>query len=74
MKRRFSKAKSLQSAVTRNQKEIPDVTKLDELERRAKSEPELQSLNLQAVGVLGQSLGGYTVLAAAGAQLSREKL
>ncbi|MEM9927935.1 MAG: hypothetical protein AAF915_30165, partial [Cyanobacteria bacterium P01_D01_bin.50] len=47
---------------------------LDELERRAKSEPELQSLNLQAVGVLGQSLGGYTVLAAAGAQLSREKL
>lgn len=47
---------------------------LDELERRAKSEPEFQSLNLQAVGVLGQSLGGYTVLASAGAELSREKL
>lgn len=47
---------------------------IDELERRAKFEPELQSLNLQAVGVLGQSLGGYTVLAAAGAQLSRDKL
>ena len=47
---------------------------LDELERRAKFEPELQSLNLQAVGLLGHSLGGYTVLAAAGAQLSRDKL
>ncbi|MDY6897916.1 MAG: alpha/beta hydrolase, partial [Cyanobacteriota bacterium] len=47
---------------------------LDELERRAKSEPELQSLNLQAVGVFGQSLGGYTVLASAGAELSRDKL
>ena len=47
---------------------------LNELERRAKSQPELQSLNLQAVGVLGQSLGGYTVLASAGAQLSRDKL
>ena len=47
---------------------------LDELESRAKSEPELQSLNLQAVGVFGQSLGGYTVLASAGAELSRDKL
>ena len=47
---------------------------LDELERRAESEPELQSLNLQAVGVLGQSLGGYTVLASAGAELNRNKL
>jgi predicted dienelactone hydrolase len=47
---------------------------LDELEQRAKSQPELQSLNLQAVGVLGQSLGGYTVLASAGAELSRDKL
>ncbi|MEL7242768.1 MAG: alpha/beta hydrolase [Cyanobacteria bacterium J06643_5] len=47
---------------------------LDELERRAKSEPEFQSLNLQAVGVFGQSLGGYTVLASAGAELNRNKL
>ncbi|MGB3652263.1 MAG: alpha/beta hydrolase [Rivularia sp. (in: cyanobacteria)] len=47
---------------------------LDELERRAKSEPEFKTLNLQAVGVLGQSLGGYTVLASAGAQLSQDKL
>jgi len=47
---------------------------LDELERVAKSEPELKFLNLQSVGVLGQSLGGYTVLASAGAQLDRSKL
>jgi predicted dienelactone hydrolase len=47
---------------------------LDELEDRAKSEIELKSLNLQAVGVLGQSLGGYTVLASGGAQLRRDKL
>ena len=47
---------------------------LDELESRAKSESELKTLNLQAVGVLGQSLGGYTALASAGAQLSRDKL
>ncbi|MEO0933191.1 MAG: alpha/beta hydrolase, partial [Cyanobacteria bacterium J06641_2] len=47
---------------------------LNELERRAKSESELKSLNLQAVGVLGQSLGGYTVLASAGAELNRNKL
>ena len=47
---------------------------LDELESRAKSESELQSLDLQTVGVFGQSLGGYTVLALAGAELSRDKL
>lgn len=47
---------------------------LDTLERRAVNEPELQSLNLQAVGVLGQSLGGYTALAAAGAEINRTEL
>jgi len=47
---------------------------LDTLTQRAQTQPELQSLNLQAVGVLGQSLGGYTVLAAAGATINRPLL
>ena len=47
---------------------------LDTLEDRASTEPDLQALNLQAVGVLGQSLGGYTVLAAGGAELNRPEL
>ena len=47
---------------------------LDELENRAQADPTLQALNLEAVGVLGQSLGGYTVLAAGGATLNRDKL
>ncbi|NER80708.1 MAG: dienelactone hydrolase, partial [Leptolyngbya sp. SIO1D8] len=47
---------------------------LDTLETRATIEPVLQMLNLQEVGVLGQSLGGYTVLAASGAELNRETL
>lgn len=47
---------------------------LDTLEQRATTEPELQALDLDAVGVLGQSLGGYTVLAAAGAKLNRDEL
>lgn len=47
---------------------------LDTLESRSTTELELQTLNLQAVGVLGQSLGGYTALAAAGAELNRPEL
>ena len=47
---------------------------LDTLEARSLTEPDLQTLNLQTVGVLGQSLGGYTVLAAAGAELNRPEL
>jgi predicted dienelactone hydrolase len=43
---------------------------LDELEDKAKTDPALQGkMNLQQVGLLGQSLGGYTVLAAGGATL-----
>lgn len=34
----------------------------------------LNNLNLEAVGLVGQSLGGYTVLAAAGAAINREKI
>jgi predicted dienelactone hydrolase len=47
---------------------------LDTLEQRAIRESALQPLNLQAVGVLGQSLGGYTALAAGGAELNRSEL
>ena len=47
---------------------------LDELQRLTSTRSDLQQLNLQSVGVLGQSLGGYTVLAAAGAELARENL
>ena len=41
---------------------------LDELERRGNSDPAFQ-LNLQQVGVIGQSFGGYTALALVGASL-----
>ncbi|HEY9807615.1 MAG TPA: hypothetical protein V6D04_13680, partial [Candidatus Obscuribacterales bacterium] len=48
---------------------------LDELERRAKSDPLFRGrLNLQQVGVVGQSFGGYTALALAGATLNFEQL
>jgi len=44
---------------------------LDELSAKAQSEPNrFGRLNLQSVGVIGQSLGGYTVLAAGGATLN----
>jgi predicted dienelactone hydrolase len=42
---------------------------LDELQRRAQSDPTLRQLNVQQVGLVGHSLGGYTVLALAGAQI-----
>lgn len=42
---------------------------LDELERLDASNPNLQ-LNLQQVGVIGQSFGGYTALVLAGASLN----
>lgn len=47
---------------------------LDELMRRASSDTAYQGLNLQQVGVLGQSFGGYTVLALAGAPLNFSQL
>jgi predicted dienelactone hydrolase len=46
---------------------------LDELERLDAANPNLQ-LNLRQVGVIGQSFGGYTVLALAGASLNFEQL
>ena len=47
---------------------------LDDLTRRAKSDPRYSRLNLEQVGVLGQSFGGYTVLALAGAPINFEQL
>lgn len=47
---------------------------LDELERRAQSEPNLAQLNLQKVGLIGHSLGGSTVLTLAGAKINLVKL
>ena len=46
---------------------------LNELERLDKSDPSFQ-LNLQQVGVIGQSFGGYTALALAGASLNFKQL
>jgi predicted dienelactone hydrolase len=42
---------------------------LDELQRRSVKERNLQQLNFQQVGLIGHSLGGYTVLALAGAEI-----
>lgn len=49
---------------------------LDELDGKNQSDPLLGGrLNLQQVGAIGQSFGGYTVLAVAGAELAgKEKL
>jgi predicted dienelactone hydrolase len=47
---------------------------LDELERRATSDPRYKRLNVKQVGVLGQSFGGYTVMALAGASINFEQL
>lgn len=48
---------------------------LDELDRLSDFDPALQNrLNLQQVGIVGQSFGGYTALALAGATLHLEQL
>lgn len=46
---------------------------LDELQRIDAANPSIQ-LNLQQVGAIGQSFGGYTVLALAGASLNMKQL
>lgn len=43
---------------------------LDALAAMAQSDPDLRRLNFDRVGVIGQSLGGYTALAVAGATLN----
>ncbi len=47
---------------------------LNHLERQAATNPAYQRLNLKQVGVIGQSFGGYTALAVAGAPISFEQL
>ena len=48
---------------------------LDEIERKIKSDRSLQGkLNLQKVGIIGQSLGGYTAMAIAGAKVDWQHL
>ncbi len=48
---------------------------LDELTRRSQSDPAYKGrLNLQQVGVVGQSFGGYTALALAGAPINFAQL
>ncbi|BAY08337.1 alpha/beta hydrolase [Calothrix sp. NIES-2098] len=48
---------------------------LNELEKANQSDPRFQSkLNLQQVGIFGQSLGGYTALALAGAKINFAQL
>ncbi|HLO83960.1 MAG TPA: alpha/beta hydrolase, partial [Nostocaceae cyanobacterium] len=48
---------------------------LDELTRLSKSNPTFQGrLNLEQIGVVGQSFGGYTALALAGAEINFEQL
>ncbi|MBC6433053.1 alpha/beta hydrolase [Nostoc sp. HG1] len=48
---------------------------LEELTRLSKSNPTFQGrLNLEQVGVVGQSFGGYTALALAGAKINFEQL
>lgn len=47
---------------------------LDELERLAETRPDYASLDFDNVGVWGHSLGGFTVLAAAGAELNFDQV
>ncbi|MEA5549876.1 alpha/beta hydrolase [Anabaena cylindrica UHCC 0172] len=48
---------------------------LDELTRLSQNNPTFQGrLNLQQIGVIGQSFGGYTALALAGAKINFEQL
>ena len=49
-------------------------TLLDAMEERAQQDPAWQVLDTQRVGLVGQSLGGYTVLSAAGAPLNFDQL
>lgn len=48
---------------------------LDELQLMEKSDPNLKGkLNFEKIGAIGQSFGGYTILASAGAEINFEQL
>jgi predicted dienelactone hydrolase len=47
---------------------------LDEIQRRAQSDPTLERLDVRQVGLVGHSLGGYTVLALAGAEIDFDRV
>jgi predicted dienelactone hydrolase len=47
---------------------------LDELQRRAQLDPSLRQIDVQQTGLVGHSLGGYTVLALAGAQIDFDRV
>lgn len=47
---------------------------LNDLAQKVKTDPSFAKVNPQQVGLLGQSLGGYTVLASAGAGLNFAKI
>jgi predicted dienelactone hydrolase len=47
---------------------------LDELQRLSATDPSLGNLNLRQVGAIGHSLGGYTALALAGAQIDFDRV
>ncbi|WP_295621714.1 alpha/beta hydrolase [Chamaesiphon sp. GL140_3_metabinner_50] len=47
---------------------------LDELQRQAQTDSTLRQVDVDRVGLVGHSLGGYTVLALAGAQIDFERV
>ncbi|MDX2241314.1 MAG: alpha/beta fold hydrolase [Leptolyngbyaceae cyanobacterium bins.302] len=47
---------------------------LNYVQQQASNNPEYQALNLKQVGVIGQSFGGYTALALAGAPINFQQL
>ncbi|PSB46532.1 alpha/beta hydrolase [Chamaesiphon polymorphus] len=47
---------------------------LDEIQRRGQSEPTLRQVNVDRAGLVGHSLGGYTVLALAGAEIDFDRV
>ena len=47
---------------------------LNDLEQRSQSDPKFRGLNLDRVGIIGHSTGGYTALALAGANLDVARL
>lgn len=47
---------------------------LDELQRRAATDPSLSRISVRRVGAIGHSLGGYTTLALAGAEIDFDRV